>query len=385
MRIYTVLGLAVVCGIATGIVVGIVNARMFPWKGVYGGPERRETVGVLPKVVVEEDTFNFGVMDGSATGTHDFVFMNQGEGPLLLSEMGTSCKCAVSEIEHDEIPPGGSGKVTVDWKGDGGFGDYRHTATIGTNDPTRERVVLTVQGKLIASVKSVPSELVFSRVTAGEEAEGSVRILGFLSDELKVTGCEFTDPETAEFFQAEYKELPATQVKDEDEDAVCGYLVSVHVKSGLPLGPFRQTIRVKTNLEKAATIDIPVTGSIQSELSIVGAGWSDRNGILTLGTVSSREGAERTLLILVGGQHRKEVEFKPIETFPDLFKVDVGKRDQAEDGSVTKTPLVISIPPGSRPANHLGPGKDHYGRIVLETNHPKVPQVKILVRFAVQG
>jgi hypothetical protein len=341
---------------------------------------------MAPEVVVDNEVHNFGVMDNEASGHHDFIFTNKGAAPLHLVQHGTSCKCAVSKIEEGPIPPGETALVRVEWHGKGAaIGKFRHTASIGTNDPRRRRVELTVEGRLVPAARASPRELLISRVRADEGAGGSVRVFGYLETKLQIMGFEITNPEIAEFFEVDYEEMPLEEAKAEEEDATSGYVVNVRVKSGLPLGAFRQTIRLITNLETVKSIDIPVLGSVASDVSIVGAGWDDRRGVLNLGTFQSQKGAERQLLIVVRGPHRKEVKITPVETAPDLLNVDVGPLREARDGSVTQTTLKLSVPSGSRPCNYVGPSEDQLGKIILETTHPNAPRVKILVRFAVEG
>jgi hypothetical protein len=388
MRIGIAIAAIVVLGVAAGMLAAIAQVRVYPWRGVHytGGIELNEDFSTAPSVVVDNEVHNFGVMDNQGSGYHDFLFTNEGSGPLHLSEQGTSCKCAVSKIEGGPIPPGETTYVRVEWHGKGAaIGKFRHTAAIGTNDPRRRRVELTVEGRLVPAARALPQEILISRVRADEGATGSVRIYGFLEKKLQVMGFELVNPAIADFFEVDYEEMPVEEARAAEEDATCGYIVNVHVKSGLPLGGFRQTIRLMTNLEQMESIDIPVLGSVQSDVSVVGAGWDERRGVLDLGTIQSQEGAERQLLIVVRGPHRKEVKITPVETIPDLLKVDVGPLREARDGSVTQTTLKLSVPSQSRPCNYVGPSEAHLGKIVLETTHPNASQIKILVRFAVEG
>jgi len=91
------------------------------------------------------------------------------------------------------------------------------------------------------------------------------------------------------------------------------------------------------------------------------------------------------LILVVKGPHRKEVKFKPIEIFPKFLEVEFGKTTQINKGIVLQTPLTVRIPAGCRPANHLGSKQGELGRITIETKHPKAPQLRILVKFAVEG
>jgi len=394
MKIWLVVGLAAVLGAAAGFGTALVRVRIWPSSdgSSLGAVERTdprmpplaEPGGPQPKVVVDADTHDFGLMDNHATGRHDFLFTNPGDAPLTLEAGDTSCKCTLSKLEKTKVAPGESTTVGLEWTGEDFLGPFRQTATIFTNDPSHPRITLTIKGRISASTRVVPSELVFSRISVGETASATVRVFGYRPEPLEIAGHELSDPTTAEQFEVRFEPLPSDQV-EEELDAKSGYSVEITVKSGLPLGAFRQKILLRTNLEDSPTVEIPVKGVVGSEISIVGPGWDEETGILTLGSVNSRVGIERTLIIRVGGPHRKEVNFELIESVPDLLRVKPGKLRELNNGRVTLTPLTIQIPKGARPANYLGSEQGEFGRITLKTNHPQAPELRILVRFAVEG
>ena len=340
-----------------------------------------------PKVVVDGETYDFGVMDSGDSGSHDFLFTNEGGAALSLEEGESTCKCTGVEMEKPEVLPGETVKVTVKWTGKGSFGPFTHGVTITTNDPNWPQVGLTITGRVTAAVRAAPGELVFSRITAGETVSATAKIFGYLPDPMEISGYEFENPDTAEHFGVTFVPLASDQVEEEPE-ATAGYHVEVTVNPGLPAGPFRQTILFKTSLEKHPTVGLPVKGMIGSEISVVARGWSEEHGVLTIGTVNSLEGEERTLLLVIRGPHRKDIQFKLIEVFPDIFEVDeeaLGRTVEMSSGVVNQTQLKIRIPPGSRPANHLGTDQGRLGRITIGTTHPDVPQLTIYIRFAVEG
>ncbi|MFH1268902.1 MAG: DUF1573 domain-containing protein, partial [Planctomycetota bacterium] len=325
-------------------------------------------------------------MDTSARRRHEFVFQNVGTEPLLLSQGPTSCKCTASILVDGEIPSGGSGTVAVEWTGGDTVGEFAQTARIQTRDPSRQTVTLKIKGRVTQAARVTPSELVLTDITIGETQSGQVKLFGFRPKPLEITGYEFSRPSTAEHFEVTFQPMTADQVAAEAEkDATSGCLVEVTVKPGLPQGSFQQRIVLTTNFEEAPTIEVPVRVTIGSEISIVGAGWNKEAGLLNWGTLRSEEGARRKLILRVAGPHHREVTFKPIEVFPDVLKVDVGKTTDLGNGAVSVTPLIIQVPKGSRPADHLGLKEEDLGRIILETTHPDVREVRILVRFAVAG
>ncbi len=382
-----------------------------PWDGDPGSvgvgtPAAAAHGGPAPRATVDREEYEFGTLDIRAEGKHEFVFTNRGEGTLLLTSGETSCGCAVSKIEDGIVAPGESEKVTVTWKADKGEGPFRHTATIQTNDPARPRVTLTVWGRITRVVRPIPSELVLGQIAAGRPASGQVRLLCYLDEPLEIRGCDLVDEETKDQFEVTSEPLAADQLQKEDgegsgsgstgglgsggkkekpERPHSGYLLKVLVKPGLPLGVFRQTILVRTNLKSVPKVEIPLAGTVVGDISIVGRGWNDETGVLTLGTIVSRWGAERRLVLVSRGPHAKEVEFTLVRTNPDLLVVDQERLKETRpigDGAVTQTPLVIRVPKGSRPADYLGA---ELGEILIKTTHPQIPLLRIRVRFAVEG
>jgi hypothetical protein len=172
---------------------------------------------------------------------------------------------------------------------------------------------------------------------------------------------------------------------EEEPGATNGFLVKVTLKPGLPQGPFRQTILVQTGLPDSPTVEIPVKGTVTSDIMVVGPGWKDELGLLDFAIVASQEGAERRLFLIVRGPHRGEVDFELAEVSPKLLRVELGPTKEINNGLVRQTPIWIRIPQGTRPANHLGGEQGELGTILLKTGHPKAPLLRIRVRFAVKG
>ena len=337
-----------------------------------------------PRSTVDHEEYEFGTMDADVKGTHDFLFTNTGDGTLDLTVGDTSCRCTMSKLAQSSVPPGQSTKVTMTWTAEEVLGPYRQTATIFTNDPARPRVTLTVSGRITAAVRVVPQELVFSSVSAGQSATAEAELFCYLQDPLEILGFKLADTSTAEQFEVAFEPLSADRLA-EDPDAHSGQLVKVILKPGLPQGPFQQKILIRTNLEASPAVVLPIEGVISSEIAVVGRGYDQETGVLTLGTVDGQTGVQRRLMLIVRGPYRKEVKFQPAKITPDSLKVEFGKATQINNDTVMQVPMTIRIPPGTGPAAHLGSKQGKLGEILLETNHPRCPQLRILVRFAVEG
>jgi hypothetical protein len=364
-----------------------------PWDGTGAGIQPQKVAPpttdvsdpLRPIVEVDKASYDFGTMDRNAPGRHEFVFKNAGKAPLTLSKGRTTCKCTMANLDKTTVAPGESTIVRLDWKAKGFSGVFQQSATVLTNDPKRSEVTLTVAGMVRVMVKALPEEAVFSNVLAGETGKATVQLLGFDDKPLEVLGHEWDRPETAKWFDTSLEPMPRSQVESE-KGAKSGLLLHIQVKPGLPLGAFRQTIRLKTNSSDVPTLEIPITGSIFSDISVAGAGWDETRSLLTFGTVSGGEESTRSLLVFVRGPHQKEVKLTLASATPSLLKVEVGEAKVLSEGRMTQIPVTIRIPKGSPPANHLGGSEEtRVGRILFETHHPEAKTLQILVRFAIEG
>jgi hypothetical protein len=336
-----------------------------------------------PKAFIEKTDFDFGVLDIAGEGTHDFTVANRGVAPLRLTAGETSCRCAVSKLERETIGPGESAKVTITWKPKGTTGPYRQTAKIKTNDPALPAMTLTISGKITVAAEFVPPEMVFSELTVGGSATAQSRLYCNLAKPLKILGHRWDKAETARLFDVALAPLPADDVAARP-GARSGTLVTVTARPGLQQGPFKQKLILETDLKAAAEQALPIQGRVEGDITVAGADWDYAYNLLNIGAVPSGESATRRLLLMVRGPHRKDVTFKAAQANPNFLKVSIGKSTEINHGAVVQTPVTIEVPAGSPVCSHLGASRGDLGTFDLETTHPQVPRLRVLVRFAVE-
>jgi len=378
---------SLILGLALGVAAGAFRAGYLPGGASGGRPDAVEVPAAdtpRPKAVVEQEHFDFGRMDLHAEGSHDFLIRNEGDAPLRLTAGDTSCRCTLSEVSEQPIPPGQSAKVNLTWHPTDEIGSYRQTATVHTNDPRRPRITLTIFGEVTVAIRTVPSEVVVSQMPSGEPAEADVRLYSYLDQPLELQGWEFLSESTRAYFEAETLPLPEAKLDDEP-DATGGLLLRVRIKPGLPPGPFQQRIRLRTNQEAVPTLEIPISGKVVSDIGIVGPGWNDEYGMLDFGTVSRRVTTVRRLLLIARGEHRHDLRFRPKQIDPELLEVTIGEPAGINDGAAVQTPLFVRIPEGSPSVNRLGSEQAKLGKVVLATGHPDTPELVLRVRLAVKA
>ena len=344
--------------------------------------EAPEPTGPQPAVTVSSEEHDFGIVERNHLVEHEFVFTNRGQAPLRLKSGGTTClKCTVSKIPEAPIAPGESAKVVVEYNASVDSPQFRQSATILTNDPAQTRVVLTVFGKVAASYSIEPHELVISKVAANASETVTARVISYLTDQFKIESFQWSDADSARFFDLQIAAIGRDELTE--PHAKLGYTLTVTVKPGLPLGPFRQKLTLNTDLPGAPTLQLPIAGTVISDITISGPGWDREHGVLVLGVVRSAEGIRRNLTVLVHGEHRHDVQVTVGKCQPDFLRVSLGEPADVNGGAVVRIPLTVEVPPGVPDANYLGsPGK--LGEILLETTHPEAKQVRLLVQLAVE-
>jgi len=385
----------VVLGVVVGVTLGWWGVKRQPWpgypvlaeaqpaqSGLTRAPEQ-ESSEPQPRIEVAEDSYDFGRIESNSVVRHEFTVKNVGQAPLRVSVGDSSCRCTVLNLDSADIPPGESKAVTLEFNGKDYFGPVTQRATILTNDPKRPQVTFTVKADVVKSIRVVPSEIVFSRVVKMQPAVGEAKIYVFRDQPIKVTGVELAHKDdNAQFIELDVQPLNSGELTVEP-GAKAGYRVTVRLKPGLPLGPIQQKIRVLTDQKDMPEIEIPLAGRVESDVNIVGVGWDAARGVLHLGRINRSSGAERRVMLrltpLVGESLKVEVE----RTVPDFLQVTVEEPRNVEASLSLFVPISVRVPPGVGPANYFGMDEAQLGKVILKTNHPDAPEVKILVRFAV--
>jgi len=341
-----------------------------------------------PRIVVDQARHEFGLLSVGSTGKHDFTITNAGTRPLTLNRGKSSCGCCtcvcIMNLPGEAaLAPGSSAKVRLEWTSSVYSGPFRHTETLLSNDRQQPEVMLQAIGRYGTPLRLAPADLVLTHVLPGQSAAGEVRLFAYVRQRLEIAGWTWSDPAMADKFDLALEPLPAEQLREEFL-AYGGYRVRVGVKPGLPLGPFRQRVLLKTNLSAQPTVELQVQGEVAPEITIVGRDWNGRTGALAMGTIDGRQGTSRTLWVTARGPHAKDLRLSVMEVSPAWLSLEIGKTSLRQDASTATVPLTIRIPMRAEPSAHLGGDHGEPGRIVLRTDHPQIPELRMQIRFAVQ-
>ncbi len=101
-----------------------------------------------PKILVENAEYNFGTIKTGEKVSHEFVIKNTGKSDLIIRKTTASCGCTVANVKSNVIKPGESTTLTAEFNSAGRSGTQSKTITLITNDPTNQRVILWLRGKV---------------------------------------------------------------------------------------------------------------------------------------------------------------------------------------------------------------------------------------------
>jgi hypothetical protein len=331
-------------------------------------------------VVVNGERHNFGVMDRYAKRTHEFVLRNEGDAPLTLALGPTTCKCTFGTLQTEGLMPGESTSVTLSWDAKTEGEKFEQSAEIITNDPLRRAVHLTVHGDVIDLVRPEQEEIYFNNISANESTAASLNIHAFKGESLSIDKVEYTRPEHKDFYKISFAPLASDELESTPR-ATSGVKMAIELQPGLPIGSLDQTIRLTTNVQPDAPLEIRVFGNVAGDIVLSGAKTNAEHRVVMLGTLSQSEGASHTVYLLVKGPYRDQTELSLASVEPATgIAVELGPPNR-DNPRIVRYPLSIEIPKGTTPINRLtGPAST---KVHIAATHPDTKELTVQVRYAV--
>lgn len=340
-----------------------------------------------PRAVVEGGPkYEFGTIAYGATSERIFVVHNEGDQDLVIEFDYPSCgKCIETKFTKAVVAPGSQCSVPVTYHARKDGPGFEESAHMKTNDPRMPSMVLAVAGTITKPVRLMPSEITFGTVSSSDGATGRTILLGYHSDTISIPTHKFLDDTMTDRFEIEVTPMSLEKVIEKDKHARCGVQVQVKAKSGLPLGPFNANLALTVRAEKDHTIELPVTGEVVGDVTLIGKNYNAEKGVVSLGLMKHGVGGSTTLFLLVKGAYRNDVKFTVHEVTPaNALQVKLGEATSLADGKAIKIPLTIEVPKSAPAQTHMGDARGEFGKITLETTHPTVKQVPISVRFVIE-
>ncbi|QDV33481.1 DUF1573 domain-containing protein [Tautonia plasticadhaerens] len=367
-----------------------------------------ESEGPPPEVVVEgEPTFNFGIMSEQDEGVETWVVRNQGEGPLRLRFVEKPCTCTgvkigedrASMVEGEEfvVDPGDQVEIALTWETRQKIGEFSTFARFATNDYERNPTfTLTIEGTVTPSVVVNPPRLDFPATPSDEEISLSTMVFSPTMPELAITGepktsrpgslvpeirpltdeelQKFNEERTSQSFGPSHAHVEGEPAHDHETipQLSAGYLLTVTLKPGMPLGRFADAVGLKTDHPLKPALEIPVSGQIVGPISAM------PERVYMPGITSSR-GRSTNVTLNVRNHDQTAFTVRIPESLREVLETSIDPEPTASERDLYRQyRMEVRVPKGAKPGQYRG-------TIVLQTDHPQAEEIKIPVDVLIRG
>lgn len=100
-----------------------------------------------PKITFDTLVHNYGNIEKGGDGNCEFTFVNNGNEPLILSNVRASCGCTTPSYTQKPVMPGKTGTIKVRYNTQN-VGGFNKTVTVTSNAIDNPRVVLRIKGNV---------------------------------------------------------------------------------------------------------------------------------------------------------------------------------------------------------------------------------------------
>jgi hypothetical protein len=331
--------------------------------------------------VVNGVRYNFGTIDRFASDSHEFEVRNDGDQPLVLTLGTTTCKCTSFAFEKGQLEPGQATKVKLEWTVKTGDPMFEQSAELITNDPQNSPISLTIHGNVVDTVRTDRPQLSLGEVSSNEPHTARMRIHAYRSSELSVVKSEWSKQEQAEHFEVSFSPLAADELAKEP-GALAGVELALTVKPGLPLGPLMQMLRVTTNLKDRDPLEIPIFGTIVSDVTLVGSGVNTEKLLVNFGNLEQGKMHTKTVFLVVKGPYRDQTELRIENVQPqDELQATLGE-PLRDNPKIVRYPLVLEISESALPV--VRNSEETLAQVKLGITHPQVKEMTVRVRYTLK-
>jgi hypothetical protein len=102
-------------------------------------------------MVFDTETIDYGTVAANSDGQREFVFINNGNKPLIITNAQGSCGCTVPTYSKEPIAPGAKGVIGVKYDTSRAGQPFTKTVTITSNAVGSPSKTLTIKGNVLAA------------------------------------------------------------------------------------------------------------------------------------------------------------------------------------------------------------------------------------------
>lgn len=200
-----------------------------------------------PRLVVDEMRFDAGTVEQGDAIRHRFIVRNGGGSPLRIGEVRASCDCSAAVVGDTAIPARQSGAIDVTLRTDDLAGRSTRSLTIFSNDPAQPALRLEIVADVTPHVVVEPRQLYLGEVARGARSERRVQVSFPRAPRARAVAIKPRGSIAEPRWRG-----PEAPLRSFD----------VRIAPHTPLGPFRETVAVRTTHPQRPVVDIVVAGIV---------------------------------------------------------------------------------------------------------------------------
>ena len=101
----------------------------------------KDSLAGTPKIAFNKDSHDFGTIVQGEMVSYTFLYINEGDGGLVLTSASSSCGCTIPNYSKKPLLPGKEGKLEVVFDSKGKMGTQSKTVAIRTNGVPARKIL----------------------------------------------------------------------------------------------------------------------------------------------------------------------------------------------------------------------------------------------------
>ncbi len=190
-----------------------------------------------PRAACDAPAHDFGAILQGEMPTHAFSLRNEGDAPLQIKHISSSCGATVKKPEEKVIPPGGTAVVELGLDTTGIQGPVKKHVVVHTNDPGNRRVDLRVTATVEVLAGFDPGRLKVRNLLKGTRSTHQVKLIGRELGRLRLQDLRPSDPKALSATPATVDGRPALEVGFQAGDRPGRFEGEIVAGTGLPSLP----------------------------------------------------------------------------------------------------------------------------------------------------
>jgi len=215
----------------------------------------KEAAAPAPKIQFDEIKFDFGRLLAGGALKHEFTYTNAGNAELVISNIVPACGCTSIVEWTKNIPPGGKGKIPLEFNSTGMSGAINRSVAVHSNDPTQPVAVLLVAGVVWQHVEVSPSMALIQMPPNGSQNfSTTLKIVNQMEEPLKL--------------ESPVSSVPQFHPRIEQVTAGKEFHLIIDTVAPLPRGDIQGFITIATSAKKMPVLNIGVLAIAQPEILV---------------------------------------------------------------------------------------------------------------------